>query len=226
MKKYKLILGIAICMFTSLLGLTACNNSEGNTKQQINLEDVATEYYLDNGYYTVGLDIPAGICSIYATYGTGSILYSQDGTINTYSEFDDDLNQFISNDAVEVEDIMDYTLKEGYTIHITGPVRTKVTFSKVTSGYTGREYDTVNKITLEPGKYIAGKDFEAGVYTITAVEGNGTLISSNAEELGINEMFGVYNGTEVYVAKSDHVTLNKGDSLESIDVAIEMVKVK
>lgn len=218
-------------MLTCSLSLTACGNSANNNQQTgdavtEDFSDVETEYYLENGYYTVGVDIPAGVCSIYATAGTGNILYSADGTIDTYSDFDDDLNQLLSNEAGEMEEIVDYTLKEGYTIRISGAVRAKMTFSQVTSRCAGREYDEENKIALEPGTYTAGTDFEAGVYTITATDGDGTLYSSNAFALGVDEMFGVFDGTETYVPKTVNVTLNEGDTLEATDVSIEMIKVK
>lgn len=238
MRKSKFILGLAVCMLAASLSLTACNNSTDKNGQQTentavenqteDFSDVETEYYLENGYYTVGVDIPAGVCSIYATAGTGNILYSADGTIDTYSAFDDDLNQILTNNTAEMdmEEIVDYTLKEGYTIRISGPVRAKMTFSEVTSRCTGREYDEENKITLGAGTYTAGTDFEAGVYTITATEGNGYLSSSNSFELGIDEMFGVFDGTETYVPKAVHITLNEGDTLEAADISIEMVKIK
>ena len=236
MKKNKLVLGVAICLMTCSLSLTSCGNSETDTEQPNSeattetqtddFSDVETEYYLENGYYTIGVDIPAGVCEIYATAGTGNILYSADGTIDTHSEFDDDLNQLLTNNALEMEEIVDYTLKEGYTIRISGPVRAKVTYSQVTSRCTGREYDEANKLSFAAGTYTAGTDFDAGVYTVTATEGNGYLSSSNAFELGVDEMFGVFDGTETYVPKTVHITLNEGDTLEATDVAIEMVKVK
>lgn len=236
MRKNKFILGLAVCMLTCSLSLTACGNSTADTEQQTgdatvetqteDFSDVETEYYLENGYYTIGVDIPAGVCEIYATAGTGNILYSADGTIDTFSEFDDDLNQLLTNNTLEMEEIVDYTLKEGYTIRISGAVRAKVTYSQVMSRCTGREYDEANKLSFEAGTYTAGTDFEPGVYTITATEGNGYLTSSNAFELGVDEMFGVFDGTETYVPKAVHITLNEGDTLEATDVSIEMVKVK
>lgn len=232
MKKNKLILGLSLCLLSCSLGLTACGGDSKKSddtpvvEEVQDFSDVKTEHYLDNGYYTVGVDIPAGVCDIYSTMGTGSILYSADGTADTFNAYEDDLNQSISNLSGVGDDITDYTLKEGYTIHISGYVRVKLDYSQITSNYTGREYDEENKFTLEPGVYTVGTDFEAGVYTITAVDGDGYLASSNFSELGIDEMFGVYDGTQAYVPSSAHVTLNEGDTLEVTDVTVEMLKVK
>lgn len=232
MKKSRFIAGLSLCMLTCSFALTGCNETvENQDKEPIveeteDFSDVKTEYYLDNGYYTIGVDIPAGVCDIYATMGTGSILYSADGTADTYNAYEDDLNQSISNLPEIDDEISDYTLKEGYTIHISGNVRVKVDFSRVTSNYTGREYEETESVTLESGAYTAGTDFEAGVYTITAVEGNGSISSSNFGELGIDEMFGVYDGTQSYVSSASNVTLNAGDTLELTDVTVELVKVK
>lgn len=235
MRKRKLILSFLACLLVCSLSLVACGNTANNNEQSQeevtnnqteDYSDAKKEYYLDNGYYTIGVDIPAGICEIYATGGVGSILYSADGTIETYSAVDDDLNQSLVSGAYVENEIIDYTLKEGHTIHISGAVRAKVEYSEVHSGCTGREYDTENTITLTSGSHTAGTDFEPGVYTITATEGNGSLYSSNADMLGVNELFGVFDGTETYVPKSVHVTFNEGDVLEVTDVTIELLKVK
>ena len=235
MKKRKMILGFIVCVLICSFNLLACNNMVTDIDKQNNItteiqtedfSDVETEYYLENGYYTIGVDIPAGICEIYATSGTGNILYSADGTIETYSDFDDDLNQVLTVSSTEVEKIVDYPLKEGYVIHISGPVRAKVTYSEITSLCMTRNYDEDNKFILEPGIYTAGVNFESGIYTINAIDGNGYLTSSNAFELGVDELFGVFDGTEAYVPKTEHVTFKEGDILEVTDVTIEMLKVK
>lgn len=234
MKFFKLKLQITTGFLVCALLFTACGpnvGKEGDSSpnptaaSEEDFSDVGTEYYLENGYYTIGTDIPAGICDIAVTAGAGSILYSADGTVETYSQYDDDLNQSLATDS-SFEPINSYTLKEGYIIHISGAVRVKVSYHKVTSRFTGRDYDEENKITLEPGSYTAGKDFEAGVYTITATEGTGTITSSNAFELGIDELFGVFDGTETYVPRAVNVTLNEGDTLELADVTAELMKVK
>ena len=120
MKKNKFILSFIISILICSLNLTACNNSANDGSQQgdhnmenqaMDFSNIETEYYLENGYYTVGVDIPAGVCSIYVTSGRGNILYSKDGTIDTHSTFDDDLNQILSSEAGEMDDIVNYTLE-------------------------------------------------------------------------------------------------------------------
>lgn len=222
------------CIICILFSLTACNK-EKNTDTPPNTtdaqtevsSDIPTEYYLENGYYTVGIDIPAGTCNIYATGGSGNILYSADGTIDTYSTYDDDLNQALSaSSEIAAKEIENYTLKTGYTIHISGNVRVKAEYHEITAICSGRNYDTDTKITLKSGSYEAGKDFEPGVYTITAIEGNGSLSSSNAFNLGIDELFGVFDGSETYVPKAVNITLSEGTILDIADITVEMVREK
>ena len=58
------------------------------------------------------------------------------------------------------------------------------------------------------------------------MEGKGRVCTSNVFTLGIDELFGVYDGEAIYISKSENVTLDEGDTIEITDVTVEMVKSK
>lgn len=207
-----------------LAGISACENTDKEKTE--NFSEIPSEFFIENGYYTVGIDLPAGICDISATSGYGNILCSKDGTIDTYSAYEDDLNQALGTESSElpIENITNYSLKEGYTIHISGAVRAKIKYSKIFSNYTGRNYEQESPLILKHGVYTVGQDISAGIYTIAAIEGNGSITSSNALTLGIDELFGVFDGTEAYVPKAVNITLNEGDTLQLINITASLVK--
>lgn len=217
--------GSISCILFCLISFWGCN-SAAPLQEPESETPVKKEFYIENGYYTVGIDIPSGICDINATAGTGNIFYSADGTIDTYNEPENDLNQIISVEDINGNDIIDYTLSEGYVLHISGAVRVQLKYSTIDGEITGRQYDEENKIILKPGSYEVGKDFNAGMYLITAIDGNGTITSSNAFTLGIDELFGVFDGTEAYVPKAVNITLAEGDILDTKNVTVEMQMAK
>ena len=55
--------------------------------------------------------------------------------------------------------------------------------------------------TLTAGNYVAGIDIPAGKCSVVAVSGQGNLSSSNMYDGGINEMFGINDGTDFYTSE-------------------------
>lgn len=76
--------------------------------------------------------------------------------------------------------------------------------------------------TAESGTYTAGTDFEAGVYDIEVVSGNG-----NVQGTGLNEIMGAGTGytgiDDMYVDKYDNKTFAEGDTLEVSGVSVKLV---
>ena len=173
------------------------------------LSNVEKVYTLDTGNYIAGVDIPAGECNVVAVSGTGNLYSSNlyDSGINETFGIDDGSGFYIGTfNGLE--------LPEGETLEISGNLTVQLTYSNIESNFTGRTYDEANAITLSSGNYTAGTDFNAGTYKIVAVSGGGNLHSSNLYSGGVNEMFGVDDGTGDYTEEITNVDLPDGNKLQ------------
>lgn len=178
------------------------------TEPEEDLSQVETVYELGAGHYTVGIDIPAGKCDIAAIKGRGNVsssnLYS--GGINEIFGKDDGTGFY-------TESFAGLKLSKDVVLSIGGSAVVKLEYTKITGGYSGRTYDEAGAITLSSGNYEAGSDFDAGVYTIAAVSGNGNISSTNLFNGGINEIFGDDDGTGFYIERVENVALPAGTEL-------------
>ncbi len=67
--------------------------------------------------------------------------------------------------------------------------------------------------TLTAGKYVVGRDIEAGLYDATAVSGKGNfVVTGGTFGLKVNEMFGVGGG--YYNGNFNNVELEEGDEIQ------------
>lgn len=194
---------------------TVASQTDKNTAQakssetaKEDLSNVAKEYTLTAGYYTAGVDFPAGKCDVTAVSGTGNISSSNmySGGINAMFGIDDGTGLYTAS-------FSGLKLPSKTTLSLNGDLKIKLDFTSVESNFTGRTYDEGAAITLKDGNYEAGTDFTAGTYKILAVSGTGNLSSSNIYDGGMNEMFGVDNGTRLYNNQFLNADLEKGVTL-------------
>lgn len=82
----------------------------------------------------------------------------------------------------------------------------------------------VADIVLENGIFTSGIDFTPGTYTITAIEGNGNVNSSNILDGGINAIMGVGgNGFEKIAQKEyKNIKLPKDVTLDIKNVKVNL----
>lgn len=76
-------------------------------------------------------------------------------------------------------------------------------------------------IELSNGNYVAGTDFEAGTYTITAVSGNGNVHSSNMFSGGLNAIMGT-NNDGFYELEYKNIKLPVGTTLTIDGVTVRL----
>lgn len=83
---------------------------------------------------------------------------------------------------------------------------------------------------LSSGYYIAGEDFEPGIYTIIAIKGNGNVSSSNLMDGGINatmaqnaEELNANIGSEMYDTEYKNIRLPKGTELKIDGLTVQLV---
>jgi len=172
------------------------------------LSAVQTEFTLTAGNYVAGIDIPGGTMNVEAISGTGNLSSSNmfSGGINEMFGIDDGSEWY-------TETFNNLKLPEGETLSLNNQLTIKLTYTKVTSNFTGRTYDDASAIDLGSGNYIAGNDFPAGIYKIVAKSGTGNLSSDNMFDGGVNEMFGIDNGTGFYNDQFINANLPDGTTL-------------
>lgn len=125
--------------------------------------------------------------------------YSSTGDSNTeYTAVDEDADTagdlgVVGEDAAETSEASDSTQEEVLPAEDLSGVAT--------------EYE------LSTGNYTAGIDIPAGKSNIAAVSGTGNLSSSNMFTGGINEMFGIDDGTGFYTESYQGLKLSEGDVL-------------
>lgn len=185
------------------------------------LSQIETDYTLGAGHYTAGVDLPVGKCNLTAVSGNGNVSSSNmfNGGINAMFGVDDGNGLYESS-------FNGLKMKENVELKISGDVVVQVSYTEVTGGMSGREYDESAAVELGSGNYTAGTDFPAGTYTVTAVDGTGNVSTSNLYDGGMNEMFGVDDGNGLYTPEVKNVELSDGVELKVSGVNIRLVPVK
>ena len=168
-----------------------------------------------------GVDLPVGKCNLTAVSGNGNVSSSNmfNGGINAMFGVDDGNGLYESS-------FNGLKMKENVELKISGDVVVQVSYTEVTGGMSGREYDESAAVELGSGNYTAGTDFPAGTYTVTAVDGTGNVSTSNLYDGGMNEMFGVDDGNGLYTPEVKNVELSDGVELKVSGVNIRLVPVK
>jgi hypothetical protein len=171
-------------------------------------QNIETTYVLKSGNYVAGEDIPVGTCNVMAVSGQGNLMSSNmfDGGVNEMFGLDDGSGFYTGT-------FNGLKLPAGTELTVTSGLVIQLDFSEIEKGYTGRSYDEANTITLSSGNYTAGTDFAAGIYKIVAVSGQGNLMSSNMFEGGVNEMFGVDDGSGWYNSEFVNAIFQSGVTL-------------
>ncbi len=175
------------------------------TEEQYNY--MVKVYDLSPGIYTAGTDLPAGRCNIAAISGKGN-LYS--------SNLEGGINELFGIDygkGTLKESFLGLELPEYSSLTVSGNLKIRLFFTAVKSGYTGRNYDETDAVTLGGGKYTAGTDFSPGTFKVTAESGSGTVLSSNSLGNGINEILGKDDGSSTFSDSFLNVDLPVGTEL-------------
>lgn len=188
-------------------------------KSDADLANQETVYELISGNYTAGIDIPSGRCNVTAISGQGNLSSSNmwSGGINEMFGVDDGSGWYVS-------EFKGLKLPEGTVLSADGNISFKLEFTSIDGSASGRKYDESAALELSTGNYISGTDFPSGTYSIEAVSGQGNIHSSNIFDGGINEMFGIDDGTGWYTSKANNIDLPENTELEiSGGVIVRMI---
>ena len=167
---------------------------------------------LKDGYYTAGVDIPAGTFDVIAIAGAGYILSDVDSANLRGPEYNK--GDFYDFDSYS-RTYTNYRLPKGNILEVSG-VQVKIMYGKVTAKANPRRYDTTAGIMLTPGNYVVGKDIAVGRYCVKYISGEGGYVSSDRSEgdcILSSNMDGDPKSGE-YTDYVSNVLLKKGEIIE------------
>lgn len=156
---------------------------------------------LVSGYYTAGVDFPAGIYTITAVKGNGNVI-TDDGSLNAIMG--------TGENAVYEKEYKNAEFKDGTILTISGATVKITSKAGVDTSTIGKRVNTATKpYTLSSGNYIAGDDIEAGTYDLSIVKGAGNV---QTEDGSLNAIMGT-GSNDMYQQKYMNVNLEKDAKL-------------
>jgi hypothetical protein len=175
------------------------------------------ETTLTAGHYTAGIDIPPGTYSITSISGTGQVSSTKvfSGAIDGKGS-DNSENLKTTIDNVQLPENVVLTL----TCSLVAKISTDTADLKA---MIPRINTAINPITLTPGQYKSGQDFDPGTYDVIWVSGLGTVSSSNLFDQGIFERMGF---ADLTAKEFKNLELKDGSTLTVSDLTIQLVPSK
>lgn len=227
---------IVVLIAASALGGDPKSSSDSNTTGSTSSSSVAStapfETQLGSGHYTAGVDFPEGTYDITVVSGGGNVSSSNmySGGINAIMGTEA-LDQQMGGDFYEQE-YQNISLPDGTVLSVSGGVTIQISSDAAsTASLDSRNQSITETVTLGNGNFVAGEDFPAGVYDITAVSGSGNVSSSNIYDGGINAVMGTAAannalGTNFYEQVYRNISLPEGTTLSISGVQIELTPSK
>lgn len=173
---------------------TEADTTEANTTEEITTEEITTEEVklepfeteLSAGHYEVGIDIPEGIYNLTCVSGQG----------NVYSDgiYSGGLNEIMStdtSDGLSIDSFSNARFSNGDELTVSSTAVIKVTSEAAYTSYLSTRSPLGVEIELSSGNFIAGTDFEPGVYDVTCIAGQGNVYDDNVFLGGLNEVMSV-----------------------------------
>ncbi|HEX2986269.1 MAG TPA: hypothetical protein VHO71_05570 [Caproiciproducens sp.] len=166
------------------------------------------------GYYTPGIDFPAGNYHLSVIAGSSGTVYvtnpSGAGKLYTLG----------TNGQRELNNI---SLPLGEAFSVAG-LKIKIESTNA-DGQTlsERENPATKKVALSPGIYTVGLNFDEGIYDIAVLKGKGT-VQSDSEGAPLHETFDA-NGND-YNKEFKNLTLDSGTKLTIRGVTVDLVPSK
>lgn len=171
------------------------------------------------GNYISGWSIPSGEYAFKIIGGPGRVI-SNNSIYNGIDIFVPD-----NNSEMFVEGL---NLEKNIYFEVNGNIEIEATTNNADiASYKRIQFDNNKpKHTLSKNsEYIVGEDFPKGIYSLTAITGNGK-ISIESEKLHFKSVLMGINNDKSFLMSYDNVELLSGDKLITTDVAIELSPMK
>lgn len=205
----------------SISTTSVSNNSAATSATSAEQKTAALQPYTVQfgcGYYTVGIDFPAGTYTITAIKGNGNV-FTTDGNLNAMMGTNKDTIYEKEHKDVTFSDGSILSL-EGVTVKLTSKNNVDITLKKRTNTAT-------KSYTLSSGNYVAGNDIEAGTYDLSIVKGEGNVITKGGtpDDDSLHLLMGT-DSDDMYQQKYMHVELKKNVKLTIEDATIKLTPSK
>lgn len=117
------------------------------------------------GFYTPGIDFPAGSYTLTILQGSGTVFYTNpSGAGKTYA---------VSAEKSELPQKIDLPI--GEVLSVSG-VKFRMESSNADSAeLSDRDNPATEEVTLTPGSYYVGQHFAEGIYDVVAIKGQGKV---------------------------------------------------
>lgn len=166
-----------------------------------------------SGFYTAGIDFPAGTYNLKAKKGGGNVT-TDDGSLNVIMGTQkDDMYEKSYNNA---------EFSDGTVLQLAGVSIEITSVDKVDSALQKRQNAATKEYTFSSGNYTIGKNIEAGAYDITATKGGGNVTTDDGK---LNAIMGT-SSDSMYEKEYKNVPLTEGQKLSVSGVTIKLVPSK
>ncbi len=179
-----------------------------------------------NKYNSIAKGVLIGFLSFFITAIGWGIFYA-DSPSNEYTSnvslIDNisNLHNKIDKKNIEIDELKDKIDKLESNIKVKESVKKEIVKVSVEPKVTAKK-EIKKDYTFSSGNYYAGDDFESGTYTITAISGNGNVISDNMFDGGINAIMGTKAG--MYEKEYKNIELPEGTKLEIKGLKVKLLK--
>lgn len=192
---------------------------EAATEEEVKKEPFETE--LSAGHYEVGIDIPEGTYNLTCTSGTGNVYSSNmySGGLNVVMSTD-------TSDGISVDTFSNAKFSNGDTLSISSSAVIKINSEAVDKNSLSEKTSSGIEAELSSGNFIAGTDFEPGIYDITCIAGSGNVYSDNMYDGGLNEVMSDDAGDSHYIVTFKNATFDEGTQLTISGCTIKLTPSK
>ncbi|NLJ31860.1 MAG: hypothetical protein GX424_09730 [Clostridiales bacterium] len=186
-----------------------------SSSSQQKTQSSGTPYQADliGGYYTPGIDFPAGSYSITVLRGSGSIYCTDPSSGGKKYEVTAGKTSLPKTIELPIGEVLSVS---GVKIHLESS-------STEPGELSGRENSATKEVTLSPGSYVAGKDFSEGIYNVVALRGKG-LVASDSIASGIRSELDAAGAD--YQKEFNNLILDEATRLTVTGVSVKLVPSK
>lgn len=213
----------ALVIFIAVVALPAGSSPPNGTVSssvytESSPESKASQPYsmeVGSGYYTPGVDFPAGTYAITAAQGSGQLYVTSPSGAGKHYSF--------GTGSGEMKTLKNIELPMGEILSVSG-LKVKIESKNAdTANMSIRENTATEEVTLPPGSYTAGMNFDEGVYDVLAIKGKGKVLSDSAGA-AINEVLD--SAGSDYKKEFKNLILDSGTVLSISDATVKLIPSK
>ncbi len=203
---------------------TEADTTESNTTEEITTEEAKLESFeteLTAGHYEVGVDIPQGTYNITCISGQGNVSSS-----NMFSGGLNEVMNVDTSDGFSIDTFNNAKFSNGDELTVSSTAVIKITSEAADTSSLGSRSPLGVEIELSSGNFVAGTDFESGVYDITCITGQGNVYSDNILEGGLNEVMNVDTSDGFSISLFKNARFESGTQLTISGCTIKLIPSK